>query len=228
MKTSCYFFSLLLLVLSLGSCSNEIEVLADYEENASVYGLLDPSQPIQFIKINKVFTNPKQPASDVAKVADSLYFDSLAPTLTIIETGAVINLYRANVLLKDSGYFANSPNYLYATKQPVYSRNPNNPTQFFHYRLDFRLPKTQKYITATTDMTDQINISSPVSVRSLTNPLIEFPYTANFRLVFNSPVNGKIYDGYFYFNYMEVNKADTNIKTPKTIKWRILNNVRSL
>ncbi|MES2617372.1 MAG: hypothetical protein V4613_05810 [Bacteroidota bacterium] len=227
MKTCCYFLTLLFVVFSTNSCSNEIEVLADYEENASVYGVLDPSQPVQFIKINKVFTNPNSPAKDVAKVADSLYFDSLAPTLTEIETGRVIYLYRANVLLKDSGYFANSPNYLYATTEKVYARNPNKPAEFLHYRLDLRLPKSQKYITAITDISDPVRLTSPTSV-FVPSSMIDFPYNANFRILFNSPIGSKIFDGYFYFNYQEVNKNDTNIKVNKTVKWRVLNNIRTI
>ena len=82
MKTCYYYLTLLFVVCALNSCSNEVDVLADYQENAVIYGLLDPSQPVQFIKINKVFTNPNAAAGDIAKISDSLFYDTLAPTLT--------------------------------------------------------------------------------------------------------------------------------------------------
>ena len=58
------------------SCSSEVEIFASYEENVSVIGLLDPSQPIQYIKINKIFISQNTSASVAAKMGDSLYFDS--------------------------------------------------------------------------------------------------------------------------------------------------------
>ncbi|MDI1234954.1 MAG: hypothetical protein PSX81_11770 [bacterium] len=228
MKTCCYYLTLLFVVFTINGCSNEIDVLADYQENAVVYGLLDPSQSIQFIKINKVFTNPNGSATDIAKISDSLYFDTLAPQLVEIETGRILKLYRANVLLKDSGVFANSPNYLYATKQKVYARNPLNSSQILNYRLELTLPSTKRVITAITNLPDSIIVSSPLTVRSQITPSIDFVPGKTFKIIYLSPTNSKISDAYFIFNYEEVNKLDTNIKIKKTIRWRLVNNVRTL
>lgn len=228
MKTCCYYLTLLFVVFTINGCSNEIDVLADYQENAVVYGLLDPSQSVQFIKINKVFTNPNASASDVAKVSDSLYFDSITPQLVEIETGRKIELLRANVLLKDSGVFATSPNYLYATKEKVYTRNPLNSSQILHYRLELTLPSTKKQITAVTNLPDSIIVTSPLTVRSQITPSIDFVPDKTFKIIYLSPTNSKLADAFFYFNYLEINKLDTNIKVKKTVKWRLINNYRTI
>ena len=56
MKKSKLYISLLALsVVSLSSCKNELEVLAPGEESVSVYGVLNPNQSVQNIRINKVY-----------------------------------------------------------------------------------------------------------------------------------------------------------------------------
>ncbi|MEZ4804131.1 MAG: hypothetical protein R2852_01215 [Bacteroidia bacterium] len=211
------FLFLLLTVLTINSCSNEIDVLADYEENASVYALLDPNQTWQFIKINKVFVNPNSKAKDVAKLADSLYFDTISPFLIENESGRRIPLFKANIALKDSGIFANSPNYLYVTNERIFEDNS--------YRLEFNLPQTGKLVSASTNVVNTPFVVYPVSFsqRALT-----VPQNASILLQFAAPKKGKIYDAYLYFNYTEINKFDTSQKTDYTIKWKILRSYRSL
>jgi hypothetical protein len=219
---SCFYYLLFSLPLFVfNSCSNELDVLADYEENAAIYCLLDPSQPLQFAKINKVFMNPNGNARDIAKIADSLYFDSLAPVLVEVENGAVrktIPLFRANILLKDSGIFANSPNYLYVTNVPISSK--------YKYSLEMRLPKSNKYVTANTSMVvmPPFSLLNPVN---LAQRIIAISTVSSIPIQFQTGLNGRVYDAYFNFNYMEVNKADTNIKTVKTIRWKVLRSYRT-
>ncbi len=56
MKNCVFFLTLLSVLVFSNSCSNDVEVLAPYEENASIYALLDANASVQFVKINKVFT----------------------------------------------------------------------------------------------------------------------------------------------------------------------------
>lgn len=215
----CFRFLLpIITVLALGACSNEIDVLADYEESASVYALLDPNYAMQFVKINKVFVNPNAKASDVAKITDSLYFDTIAPYLVELGTGRKLLLHKANILLKDSGTFANSPNYLYVTKERIF------PDQ--KYRLEFILPKSGKLLSAETNVVYTPILRQPVSSFSTVKIIAILP-GGTIPVEFITPKNGKIFDSYFYFNYIEVNKQDTNIKTEKTITWKVLRSIRS-
>lgn len=209
------FLFLSLFVFIFNACSNEIEVLADYEESASVYALLDPNSNWQFVKINKVFINPDSRAADVAKVADSLYFDTLEPLIIENETGREIPLFKANIALKDSGTFANSPNYIYVTDERIFSNRS--------YRIEFTLPASGKLIKAYTNIAGRPAVFSP-------GQFINIPYsaTSGFNLSFQTPLNAKVFDAFLYFNYTEVNKNDTNIKTDKTVQWKILRSYRSM
>lgn len=217
-----FCFGIFLFLLSsavFNSCSNEIDVLGNYEETAVVYGLLDAGQPMQFIKINKTFMNPGNRAVDVAKIADSLFFDTLKPTLLEIGTGKIIPLYRANILLKDSGIFASSPNYLYVTTEKI---DPK-----YSYKLEMQLPKTGKVVSAVTNICKAPTAIEPVS-KNFPRIITLVPggsMMVRFNTDFNS--NSRIYDAFIYFNYEEVNKADTNIKVTKTLTWKILNYYRA-
>lgn len=217
MKLCFRFLVLMLLTFGFNSCSNELDVLADYEETASVYALLDPNSVYQFVKINKVFVNPNSRAADVAKISDSLYFDTLNPELIEVRTGTRHPLVKANIALKDSGYFANSPNYLYVTNVPL------NPKE--SYKIEFRLPNSKKLISAQTNMIGNPALTQPVSnfIRA-----INIPNSTTVPIQFQTTANSKIFDAYFIFNYIEVDKQDTNNKVTKTFEWKILRSYRTL
>jgi len=211
-----YLFPLLCVFL-LNACSNDLDVLASYEENASVYCLLDPNQTWQFIKINKVFVNPNAKASDVAKIADSLYFDSIKPEIVELETGRRFLLQKANIALKDSGYFANSPNYIYVTNQRIYNT--------YTYQFEMTLPQSGKKVIAKTNIVNTPFVAYPVSPAQR---IISIQTTSTIQIQFQAPKKGKIYDAYFYFNYTEIDKFDTSKKIDKTIAWKILRSYRTI
>ncbi len=218
-KIPCFkiLFSVFVFSLFLG-CSNELEVLEKYEENASIYALLDASQTRHFVKINKVFVNPNNRAQDIAQIADSLYFDSINPFIIENQTGNRFPLYRANIILKDSGYFLNSPNYLYATNSGVVL----NP--LFTYSIELRMPQSNKLVSATTNIVRPMSIINPNL--NFSN-IIDFNLSANFLVEFSSPVNSKIFDAYVTFNYSETDKNNPSNIEYKSIKWKVLNSIRS-
>lgn len=218
-KTACFkilFFGVL--VFGIVACKNDVDVLAKYEENAVVYAILSASETTHFVKINKVFTNPNSKAMDVAQIADSLYFDTLTPEIVEQQTGKRIPLFKANVVLKDSGFFATAPNYLYATA----SNTILNP--LYNYTVEFRLPKSQKLISATTNIVRPFTIQQPNL--SFSN-VLDFNMNARFNIRFLTPVNSKVFDAIFVFNYSETDKTDTMNITYKSISWKIMNNVKA-
>ncbi len=56
MKKSNFYIGLMAIsAIFLGSCKNDLQVLAPGEEAVSVYGVINPNEPIQNIRINKVY-----------------------------------------------------------------------------------------------------------------------------------------------------------------------------
>lgn len=67
------FYSIIALSFIFTSCKNDLEVLSPGKEMVSVYGLLDPTQPVQNIRINKVYVNEKD-ALISAQDADAINY----------------------------------------------------------------------------------------------------------------------------------------------------------
>ncbi len=229
---NCFLFLIIVFICPFyWNCSNEIDVLAPYQENALVYGLLDPNKDTQFIKINKVFINPNSKVSDVAKNADSLYFDSIKPILVEIETGRIITLHRANLLFKEDGYFATQPNYLYTTTERIFSKHPTQPIDY-NYRVEFELPNSKKIISAVTNIPDAFGTQQSKPVNRVVFPFtIDFPDSSrqfkNTNVTLLTSKKSKLIDAYYIFRYIEMDKSDTNIKTNKYIKLTMINNYRT-
>ncbi len=56
MKNHKLYIGLLAMTsIAFTSCKNDLNVLAPGEESVSVYGILNPSAPVQKIRINKVY-----------------------------------------------------------------------------------------------------------------------------------------------------------------------------
>ena len=56
MKTKLLYIGLsIVTVFTFNSCKNDLDVLAPGEEAVSVYGIINPSLPVQNIRINKIY-----------------------------------------------------------------------------------------------------------------------------------------------------------------------------
>lgn len=76
------------------SCSEKVNLVGDFKETAVVYGLLDHSDSIHFIKITRAFIGPGN-ALEIAKIPDSSYFNQVEATVSEFVNG---NLTRTWVL----------------------------------------------------------------------------------------------------------------------------------
>ena len=63
------------------SCSEKVNLVGDFKETAVVYGLLDHSDSIHFIKITRAFIGPGN-ALEIAKIPDSSYFNQVEATVS--------------------------------------------------------------------------------------------------------------------------------------------------
>src|ERR1700756_5552 len=75
-------FYILIVFALFGGCSNSLNLLAPYKEIVSVYGLLNQDDPIQYIRIERVFLGA-QNAFITAQNQDSVYFQSGELTVTM-------------------------------------------------------------------------------------------------------------------------------------------------
>jgi len=108
------FFGLFLYMLS--SCNEKVKLVGNFEETAVVYGLLDQSDSLHYIKISRAFIGPGN-ALEIAQIADSSYFTNVDATIYEYLNG---NLTRS-WLLRDTILDNKDPNgVFYAPEQKVY------------------------------------------------------------------------------------------------------------
>jgi hypothetical protein len=81
-------FSAFSIIVILFSCNEQIELSGDFKETAIVYGLLDHSDSMHYVKITRAFIGPGN-AVDIAQNEDSSYFNSVYATIEELEGGTV-------------------------------------------------------------------------------------------------------------------------------------------
>lgn len=81
-------FSAFSIIVILFSCNEQIELSGDFKETAIVYGLLDHSDSMHYVKITRAFIGPGN-AVDIAQIEDSSYFNSVYATIEELQGGTV-------------------------------------------------------------------------------------------------------------------------------------------
>ena len=88
MKSIFKFTFLAAFVSFFYSCSEKVNLVGDFKETAVVYGLLDHSDSIHFIKITRAFIGPGN-ALEIAKIPDSSYFNQVEATVSEFVNGTL-------------------------------------------------------------------------------------------------------------------------------------------
>jgi len=210
--------SKILLVITLFSglfaCKNDIDINAPYKDIPIVYGFLDQNQSVQYIRIEKLYQNSgNQSTAEGAKISDSLYFDSLVVKLINIVNKDTFVCTRVDSIPKDSGFFSNARNTLYACKIP----KNNNANEV--YELNIYYPKKNISFTASTPIVKDAIIYARTTVFNL-DPKIR--HTFQFR--FKTGRNSALYDLKIQYVYKEMNVSDTSIFEFKTIEYDLAKN----
>lgn len=106
------------LAIAFQSCKEDIDLVGTYNETAVVYGLLDQSDSVHFIKITRTFIGDGVTSNiDVAGIADSSYFDSVQGTVTEYVNGTQARIWT----LKDTVIYDKDINGIfYAPEQKLY------------------------------------------------------------------------------------------------------------
>ena len=82
----------LVTIAILYSCNEKIDLIGDFKETAVVYGLLDHSDSMHYVKITRAFIGPGN-ALEIAQIEDSSYFDAVDATIEEIQGGSVVRTW---------------------------------------------------------------------------------------------------------------------------------------
>ena len=202
--------NLLFLILPLlFSCETDFDVNANWKDVTIVYGLIDPNNEDQLIKINKAYLGQGD-AIQMASVSDSTNYD---PSNLIVKIHRVreqvFNTYDTlstvvltdTVLDKDDGLFSTDDNIIYTFKKPSSFYNTNSI-----YVLEILNLSSGQKVTSETEIINSFSFESlnPSFEWGLYNG--ELADSLRFRtknIEWQNSNNGVIYQLDILINYLE-------------------------
>ena len=220
------FFSLL-----ISSCSTEVDLIGEYQVRPVVYGLLDQSDSLHFIRINRTFLGQGN-AFEMAQVPDSSYFENVDATVTeILPNGLVGRVWQLKDTIltnrdENGVFFAPEHKvYYFATasiqSNPAESLNPNAK-----YQLTVNINNGEHIVKGETELVKEVGITSPSQQSSFSfignqndYRSVSFVWTKgnarrfNFRMDFHyreRDINGVQYDKSIRWNVGEYMAGFTN------------------
>ena len=183
------------------ACETDFDVNAKWEETTTVYGLLDVSKDIQYIKINKAFLGDRD-ALEIASISDSVNFITDNMTVQIHELGLSDTNWTINltdtIFEKDDGLFAADNNIIYFFDASDISFN-NNKT----YIITIENKQSGNLVSGKTEVITNFsfdNFNAAQYQFGFVSPNGEF---SSKTMYWAMPKNGEVYQLDFYFNYSE-------------------------
>ena len=206
-------YLILLFIILFSSCETDFDVNAQWQDVTIVYGLLDPNNEDQLIKINKAFLGQGD-ALEMASIADSSNYN---PSDLLVKIHRIkqlsFNLYdtlssvtlRDTILEKDTGLFSTDNNIIYTFKKPSSFYNTNSL-----YALEIVNEISGHRVTSQTEIINTFSFES-------LNPSFEWglyngdlPDSLRFRtknIEWQQSTNGIIYQLDIVINYIENNET---------------------
>ena len=216
-QLSRHLLILLFITTLLLSCKKSLDVNADWKDVTVVYGILNQSDTIHYIKITKAFLGPGD-ALEYAKNPDSSnYPDILKVSLneyTNGNPGRKIMLRDTLITNKDSGIFYFPVQKLFYSKEKL--------SELKDYKLTIIDTVTSKTIEASTKMITEFPLEKPAYLPGV----IMVPNRGS-DVQWVTPSGGKRFQLTIRIYYSEFRKGDS-AKTFHKLDWLVFNNVKSI
>ncbi|HEV7230247.1 MAG TPA: hypothetical protein VGO45_02900 [Bacteroidia bacterium] len=212
-KVSILFFVSALL---FSACKTDFKLTAPWKEQMVIFGLLNQSDTVQYIRINKTYLGEGN-AYTMGAISDSINYKYLlnvtvSRSLNGVETNLPVDTTTS--LVQDPGAFASSPNQiLYRIKTPL-SANLLNEAAV--YKLTVMNPVTGYTAKGSTSLVK--GVSNGPGAMSITAPYsgsTSFNFyntTAPFKIEWLSGANAKVYEPILRFHYTEYSVSGTTNK----------------
>ncbi len=211
--------SIFVLFVFLSACSTDFETIAPWKETMVVYGLLNPNDSIQYIRISKAFLGEGN-AMTMAQQGDSIYYGDVLDVKIerfvnngLAETHTLI---RIDTIPKETnGTFSAPAQIVYADTFKLHPATTNDGSI---YKLTITNTATGNIVTASTSVIENFTISAPntTALNRFNSPSITWK-------LFSSEF-GRVYGIIQKINYVEVNSL-TNDTVTKSIDWYLSDKV---
>jgi len=182
--------------------------------------MLNAGDSVQYIRIEKAYLSPDSSATMQSHIPDSIYYGNITVTLTDLNTKAAYPLQKVDGdtlgLQRDSGLFAQRPNFLYRLKGHL--------TPSHAYQLTMLNNENGKTTTAKTVLVNDFSVQIP----NTTVP-VGFFTASNFKtnFIWRSAINGKVYGLDIRIHYESMLKTDTTRKDNRYVDWDVFSDENS-
>jgi hypothetical protein len=222
MKKTVIVFSFALISILFHSCSTDFSTVAPYKETMVVYGLINPHDSVQYVRVSKAYLGEGN-SLIMAQQKDSVnYADVLDVKMQRLLNGAAIQtvqLQRDTGILKNPGLFNNPYQVVYKTTNQILMDGSA-------YKLIVHNNQSGLTATSVTNVIDDISNFLP---NNIDNPSFPMDFISNipYKITFDPPSrNGWVYNITIRFHYKEVNLT-TNDTTLKYVDWILGDQVTS-
>lgn len=206
--------SLMAIVAAFSSCSNRVDLYADYKDIPVVYGLIDYQKDTNYIRINRAFSssndNPIN-AYEVALIADSCnYPGKLDARLIELKKGALNQYYPTGVehILDTMTLHNKQEGLFYSPDQKVYFTTGRFSENTVDYRYRLVIYKDNDTISSETGLVGGENFAIRTTTLSF-DPEDDSDGHINFVIADNAA----FYEMSFQFNYEEIRNGVTTQKS---------------
>ena len=225
----------LVTIAILYSCNEKIDLIGDFKETAVVYGLLDHSDSMHYVKITRAFIGPGN-ALEIAQIEDSSYFDAVDATIEEIQGGSVVRTWTLKDTLienKDTNgvfyapfqkvyYFKTLPTTIsssgaFGTIQTSPNEMMSSLNPDYQYRLKAVINSGEFEVTGTTSLVNGMTTtasSQNFTFKFATNPG-EYKSTS---VTISNTGNAHVVNAELGIRIAEYIATDASVKT---IGWRI-------
>jgi hypothetical protein len=226
MKNTILYIGLFIItVFSLPSCKNNLDVLAPGEESVSVYGILNPNEPVQNIRINKVYLTSGdalaagQDANQINYGPGELRVSlqrfnsgSTTPTLTTVGNASKKEIVLTETVVTTSGGNFNQNQRIWQTTDKLFSSG--------EYKLIIKIMSSGREITAQNVVIDSVKSFGSMPFIYIPNANPQFAYPMHCGYILDSPPG----TGTKQIAYVDY--SNTAITVPFKIKFKTIANAR--
>ena len=203
-------FSIGIAILLSSACSTKLDVTAPYKVVPIIYGVLDPSDSIQYIKISRTYLNEQGSAIGAGKSLDSNFYpyNSIRPVLIESLNNAIDTIeLDTQMIAHDSGNFGYTQYPIYYTKQAI---NKAAKYQFLLYKSGNAIATSSTTVPSVSAINSPTNTASQAFVVGQAYQKINYSITtAN---------NTSSYELNIIFHYTEKNNT-TGVLVDKYLDW---------
>ena len=222
MKIAKFLFLLVVASSWMTSCSNDLDLNAAYKNIPVVYGVLSNKDTAHYLRIQKAYNNPSGDAVEFAKIIDSIYYkdedilvqlvDKNLKTWTLQRVDGNLEGYK-----RESGIFANSPNYLYKIKGDSLRLDGGEKV-----KLTILDKKTNAVIGSAETQISKSMRETTIAIPSDINFLTNLPNLTNSLNWEFDPATVRFFSAKMYLNIDETDPADPNKLISKRIPWQLV------